>query len=518
MSYATTRRGAISDRRSLAAEAIVAAALVAAKLGIHLAFATRYGRHRDEYYFIDCGQHLAFGYVDHAPLVPWLAGLSTALFGDNLLMLRLPSILAGAGTLWLTILLSRRFGANVYGQALAGSAVLFAPAYLRMHGMLDLPAFEPLFWTVAALLLADLIDGADRRRWLLIGAVVGLGLMNKHTMLLWGLGVGVGLLATPLRADLRTRWPWLGAAIAFVIFTPNLVWQAQHGWPTLEFIQNMRETTLAQVPRHLFVAGQILYMGPLALPIWLCGLVYFFSDAGQRYRLLGWLFVTVLVVLTVMHAKPYYAAPAYPMVFAAGGAWLGRRFESRQALRTVFAAALIISSVVLGAITLPLFALSQVDATLERALGWVVRPVDLTHDMHDELGWAEQSAAVAEVFAGLSPDERETATIFTANYGQASALNLHGPVYGLPRATSGHMNHHLWGPDPSRPGPLVVVGLSSEDLAMLCERPREAGRITNPDAMESNIPIYVCREHVPLGIVWSKLARYHHGRVVYDPQ
>ncbi|MDH3844042.1 MAG: glycosyltransferase family 39 protein, partial [Myxococcales bacterium] len=489
-----------------------------AKLGIHLALATRYGRHRDEYYFIDCGQNLAFGYVDHAPLVPWLAGLSTALFGDSLLMLRFPSILAGAGTVWLAILLSRRFGANVYGQALAGLAVLFAPAYLRMHGMLDLPAFEPLFWTVAALLLADLIDGADRRRWLLIGAVVGLGLMNKHTMLLWGLGVGVGVLATPLRAHLRTRWPWLGAAIAFGIFTPNLVWQAQHGWPTLQFIQNMREMTLAEVPRHLFAAGQILYMGPLALPIWLCGLVYFFTDAGKRYRLFGWLFVTVLFALTVMHAKPYYSAPAYPMVFAAGGAWLGRWFESRHVLRNAFIAALIVSGLALGAITLPVFPLSKVDATLERALGWVVRPVDLTHDMHDEFGWAEQAAAVETVFAGLSPHERQTATIFTANYGQASALNLHGPAHGLPRATSGHMNHHLWGPDPSRPGPLIVVGLSSEDLAMLCEGPHEAGRIMNPDAMESNIPIYVCRDHVPLGTLWPKLARYHHGRAGYDAQ
>ncbi|MCZ6807300.1 MAG: glycosyltransferase family 39 protein, partial [Deltaproteobacteria bacterium] len=185
MSYLATVRGAIKDRRSLGTEAIVMAVLVVAKLGIHLALSTRYGRHRDEYYFIDCGQNLAFGYVDHAPLVPWLAGLSTALFGDSLLMLRLPSILAGAATVWLTILLARRFGANTYGQALAGMAVLFAPAYLRMHGMLDLPAFEPVFWTVAALLMADLIDGADRRRWLLIGGVVGLGLMGKHTMLLW---------------------------------------------------------------------------------------------------------------------------------------------------------------------------------------------------------------------------------------------------------------------------------------------------------------------------------------------
>lgn len=501
------------DQRDLRAGVLVIVVLVAAKLGIHLAMASRYGRHRDEYYFIDCGKNLAFGYVDHAPLVPWLAGLSTSFFGDSLLMLRLPSILAGAATLWLTILLARRFGSNAFGQALAGMGVLFAPAYLRMHGMLDLPAFEPVFWTVAALLIADLIDGADRRRWLLIGAVVGLGLMNKHTMLVWGFGVGVGVLATPLRTDLKTKWPWLGASIALLIFAPNLVWQAQHGWPTVEFIQNMRQATLAQIPKPLFLAGQVLYMGPLALPIWLCGFLYFFTDVGKRYRLFGWLFVAVLAVLTMTHAKPYYAAPAYPMMFAAGGAWLGHWFASRRVLRAVYASVLIASGLALGAMTLPVFELARVDAGIERLLGWVVRPMDLTHDMHDEVGWAEQATAVARVFDRLTPEEQRTATIFTGNYGEASALNLHGPAHGLPRATSGHMTHHLWGPDRSRTGPLIMVGASDEELAALCGAPEEVARITNPEALESNIPIYLCQDHRDLETAWPNLAHFHHGQV-----
>ena len=193
-------------------ERVVLITLVVLKLGMHLALAGRYGRHRDEYYFIDCGKNLAFGYVDHAPMVPWLAGLSTALFGDSLVMLRLPSILAGAAAVWLTVLLAQRFGANAYGQALAGIALLLAPAYLRMHGMLDIVAFEPLFWTVAAWVVADIVDGASAKRWLLVGVVVGLGLLNKHTMLLWGVGMFAGMVATPLRAQLKTPWPWLGAA------------------------------------------------------------------------------------------------------------------------------------------------------------------------------------------------------------------------------------------------------------------------------------------------------------------
>ena len=492
-------------------ERVVLAVLVLLKLGVHLALATRYGRHGDEYYFIDCGKHLAFGYVDHAPMVPWLAGLSTTLFGDSLVMLRLPSILAGAASVWLTIVLARRFGANVYGQALAGIAILLAPAYLRMHGMLDIVAFEPLFWTVAALLVADIIDGASPKRWLLVGVVVGLGLINKHTMLLWGFGMGVGMLATPLRNQLKTPWPWLGAAIALLIVSPNLAWQAANDWPTVEFVRMMGETVLARIPRQLFLAGQLLYFGIFAVPIWIAGLVYFFSDAGRRYRVFGVLFVTGIVVLTATHAKPYYSAPLMPMMFAGGGVVLGRWFESRRAARATYSIALVGSGVALSLLTLPLLPLSTVDATLEKMLGWVVRPRDLTHDMHNEFGWPEQAEVLADVFEQLAPEERESATIFTGEYGEASALNLHGKAYGLPRATSGHMTHYLWGPDETRPGPVVLVGAPAHALATICDRAEEVARIRHPVAREADVPIHICREHAPLHDVWPELKRYRHG-------
>jgi 4-amino-4-deoxy-L-arabinose transferase-like glycosyltransferase len=508
MDDSTSPKIASTERRR---EGVVLLVLVFLKLGIHLALATRYGRHGDEYYFIDCGKHLAFGYVDHAPLVPWLAGLSTMFFGDSLVTLRLPSILAGAAVMWLTIVLARRFGANAFGQALAGIALLLAPAYLRMHGMLDIVAFEPLFWTVAALLVADIIDGADGRRWLLVGAVAGLGLLNKHTMLLWGLGMGVGMLTTPFRAQLKTPWPWLGAAVAMVIVSPNLAWQAANDWPTVEFVRVMGETVLADIPRHLFLAGQLLYFGILAAPIWLAGVVYFFTDAGKRYRVFGVLFVTVMVVLTVTHAKPYYSAPAFPLVFAGGGAVLGRWFESRRASLAAYTVALVGSSLVLALVTLPLLPLSTVDAALEKTLGWVVPPVALTHDMHSEFGWPEQAELVAEVFETLTPEERETATIFAGKYNEASALNLHGKAYGLPRATSGHMTHYLWGPDEARPGPVVLVGASDKALATICDAPEEVARIRHQVAMEADVPIYVCREHAPLRDVWAQLKRYRHG-------
>lgn len=274
----------------------------------------------------------------------------------------------------------------------------------------------------------------------------------------------------------------------------------------------MGATVLAEIPRPLFLAGQVLYFGIFALPIWLAGLVYFFTDAGKRYRLFGYLFVSVLVVLTVTGAKPYYSAPAYPLVFAAGGAWLGQGFEPRRGLRAAFTVVLVGSGVLLGSFTLPLLPLSTVDAALGSALGSIVRPTDLTHDMHDELVWAEQVEVLASVFNELTPAEQKTATIFTANYGQASALNFHGGAHGLPRATSGYMTHYLWGPDDSRTGPVVVVGGSAKMLAKICHAPEEVARIRHDVAMESDVPIHVCREHASLEAVWPKLKRYRHWR------
>jgi hypothetical protein len=261
------------------------------------------------------------------------------------------------------------------------------------------------------------------------------------------------------------------------------------------------------------LAGQVLYFGILAVPIWLAGIAYFFTDAGKRYRALGVLFVTVLIVLTITRAKPYYSGPAFPLVFAAGGAVLGRWFDSRRALRGTYTVALCGTGVLLALITLPLLPLSTVDATAERLFGWAVPPMALTHDMHDEFGWPEQVEAVAEVFATLSADERETATIFTHKYDQASAVNLYGEAHGLPRASSGHMTHYLWGPDEARPGPVVLVGASAKELATICVAPEEVARFVHPVALDTDVPIYVCREHAALPTVWPELKKYVNGEV-----
>ncbi len=489
--------------------------LVFVKLAVHLALSGEYGYHRDELYFIECGRHLAWGYVDHPPLIGWIAALAGALFDHSLLGLRLFSTLAGGGAVLLCGLLVRELGGDWFAQVLAGVAMLLAPAFLRMGIMLNIVVFEPLFWTVGALLVVRILRGGSARLWLGVGVVVGIGLLNKHTMALWAVGLAVGLLCTPARRQLREPRLWLGVALAAAIAAPNLVWQANHDWATLEFIRTLREGILAAIPRHLFVLGQLLYMSPITLPLWGAGLWWLlFSERGRPYRALGVQFLTIAGVLVFSQAKPYYLSAAYPVLFAAGAVAAEQWMSDRPRRRVGAVVALVVCALPLAILSLPIAALQRVDRTFDAVLGGIVPPLALTHDLHDQYGWREKTQTVAEAFESLSPRERETATILAGNYGQTSAINFFGPRLGLPRAVSGHMTYYLWGPDPQRQAPVIMLGVPPRAAALVCEHPREAGRADHPLAVpfERNLPVLVCdAPRAALTTLWPQLKSYTHG-------
>jgi hypothetical protein len=379
--------------------------------------------------------------------------------------------------------------------------------------MLCIPVFEPLFWTLASLLVLRLVRGGDRRLWLAVGAVVGAGLLNKHSMLLWVAGLGAGMLLTPLRRELARPWPWLGLGVALLIASPNLLWQLQNDWATFHFLRHLSEGVLAGVPRSLFLLGQVLYMHPLTLPIWLAGLWFCFTAEEGRYRVFGWSFVAVVSALLVTGAKPYYLAPAYPLLFAAGGAWIGERLRA-PALRVVSIAALAIGGVLLASLSVPVFSVERIDRVLDPALGWVVEPRNLTSELHDEHGWREQVAVVARVHASLSPDEQEGALVLTGNYGQAGAVDLFGRDRGLPPAASGHMSYHDWGIPPGRGEVVIAYGFRRETLERLFADVRQIDRIDHPLAMprERDLAVYLCRApRGPLSEAWPSLRRDWHG-------
>ena len=340
---AATARG-----RVLSATAILAG-LAAIKLFAQFAGVAHYGFFRDELYYMACGQHLAWGYIDQPPLIALVAWFERHLFGNSLLSVRLLPILAGAAVVFLTGILAREFGARRYGQFLAASAILWAPAYFAFDSFLSMNAFEPLFWLLCACIVARIVKGASPKWWLAFGAVAGIGIENKHTMILFGFALVAGLILAGQARLLLSKWIWIGGAIALALFLPNLLWEASHDWPQIEVVRNAQLYKNIPISPLRFLADQILFLSPIALPVWTGGLVWLlFSAKGRPFRFFGFAYLIVVAVFIVLDGKSYYVLPAYPMLMAAGGAAIEDLVEANawRWLRTALPVLLVIAGLV----------------------------------------------------------------------------------------------------------------------------------------------------------------------------
>lgn len=496
------------ERRAIA----LVLSLLAAKALVHLALVTRYGYHGDELYFLECGRHLAFGYVDHPPLIPWIARLADAL-GGGLLVLRLPAIVAGTGTLALTALLVREWGGGTFAQGVALLSLLVAPAHLRLGSMLNIPIVEVFLCTAVAYLVARALKRGERWTWVLAGFALGLAILAKHSSILWAAALVFGIVVSPARKVLATRWPWAGAAIAFLLVLPNFQWQAENGFASLEFMRLLRHEVLALQGRGLFIAGQLLYFHPFTVPVWLAGLGLAFSPRGRAVRPFAVLFLAMFAFLLLAGGKPYYLASAYPALLAAGGIASEGLLATRRRLRWGFVGALAASGAALAVLTLPALPLRTVDRAIESVLGWAVPAMALTHDMHGMFGWEAHAATIESVYRSLPENERNQVSVLAGSYSQAAGVNWFRRET-TPRAVSGHMTYYLWGPDGDRGKVLIAYGLPLELLARHYDRCEERARIDVPLARpwDTDLPVYVCRE--PSGTMdrlWPELRRFGHS-------
>ncbi|HEY1435239.1 MAG TPA: glycosyltransferase family 39 protein, partial [Thermoanaerobaculia bacterium] len=334
-------------------------ALAAVKLAAHLLIASRYGIFRDELYFLACGEHLDWGYVDQPPLIAAIAWFARHVLGESLFALRLLPALAGAGKIVLAGLLARALGGGRYAQGLAALAVLVAPIYLGIDHLLTMNAFEPLFWMGGALCVIRWIQTGNERLWLGFGVLMGLGLLNKQTTLSFGFAVAAGLLLSPARRAFAKPGIWIGGALAALIALPNVVWMARHGFPMLELLENIRrsgrDVTLAPLA---FLGEQALFLLPLTAPIWIAGIGWFlFARDGRPYRCLGWTWLVFEATLVVTHGRTYYAAPIFPLYLAAGGVAFERLLSDRSRavafLKPAFAALVAVGGIVFAPMFLP---------------------------------------------------------------------------------------------------------------------------------------------------------------------
>jgi len=477
--------------------------LAALAVLIHFLFNRQYGYFRDELYYAACGEHLAWGYVDHAPLVAVASQFSRTLFGDSLFALRLLPALSAAPKVLLAGWMAREVGGGRFSQFFSALLVVLAPIYLTFDNFLSMNAFEPVFWMLCAAIVLRILNGGSPRLWLLFGLVAGLGLLNKHSMLFFGSGLALGLLLTAARRQFAHLEIWLGAAIALLIFLPNLLWETHNGYPTIALLRTVIGSKYTTISPLSFIGEQFLLVNPLAAPIWLAGLWFFLADkAGRQYAVLGIAYLVVLFEMIMLHGKIYYLAPAYIMLLAAGAVWCERQVFSRAAprLKPLVVTPLVIAGVVAAPLAMPILPVVTAvkyckffgvqDIKVENV------PLDsLPQLFGDMFGWREQVEAISRAVHSLPTEEQSRATLLAYNYGEAGAIDYLGKHYGLPTAISGHNQYGYWGPRGASGEIVIAIGFTKSRLDQSFAEVLPFETISPAYALpeESALTIYICR-------------------------
>ncbi|MEU8899007.1 glycosyltransferase family 39 protein [Nocardia sp. NPDC048505] len=461
------------------------------------AFADRYGYHRDEMYFLAAGRRLAWGYPDQPPFTPLVARAMSELDAESLVLLRVPAILAATLVVLCTGWLAREFGGGRAAQALAASAVAGAALVLGVGHMLSTAVFDLAAWSVLALLVVKLVNGADRRWWLVLGVVAGLGLQNK-ALLVFPLIVLAGALASiGPREIFASRYFPIAVGIAGVIWLPYLVWQADNDWPQWELSRAIAGGSSGTSGSPLeFVLLQFGLMGPLLVPLWLFGWWRLWRE--RRYRAFAVGYVALFVLYLVTGGKAYYLGGMYPILLAAAAvpvaAWFG---DSR--MRRAGAIFVVTLNATLSAVLfLPVLPVSELrDAPV----------LAVNYDAGETIGWPRFAAQIGRVRSGLGP----SVAILTSNYGEAGAVERYGAEYDLPTPHSGHNAYWWWGPPSDAAAEVITIGIETDRLSALFAECRPAGRIDNGldiDNDEQGEPISVCtRPRRPWSELWPELRR-----------
>ncbi len=516
--------------------------LGAAALAFHLWVSGGYDYFSDELYFIACGQHLALGYVDQPPLLPFLVRAERELFGDSLIGLRLVPTLAAAALTVLSAEAARRFGGGLFARWLAGLAVLIAPVFLGVAQTFSTDSLQPLSWLATSLVLIDAIRRPRLAAWCALGAIAGVAFLDKYSIAFFLVAAAIGLSLTRERRVLARHGPWIAAGLTLLIALPNLIWQQVHGWPFLELnARAINGRNIAYDPLA-YLLQQVLLVGPLAAPIWLAGLAGFAfwpRLAVQRWIAIAW--VALMAMMVLLHGKNYYPAGVYPILLAGGAVVIEAGVKS-MAARAAIGTAILLGDAILLPFASPVLPVDRFIA-YQQAIGTAAGlnkrtaamdnlPLGLLPANYASMfGYREIAAAVGRTYQALPPTDRARAVFFGRSYAEAAAVEVFGGPWGSPPAISGHNNYFLWGPGghdgevvlllstAPRAGLLEAYGGSTigspdvirQQLLATFASAEPVAQIDNPYAQpfERGLTLWLCRgPKTPLAKDWSRFKHF----------
>ena len=488
----------LSRHESRLATVVLYGGAAAAVFALHLAINGNLGFHTDELYYLDCGRHPAFGYVDFPPIVPLLARLETGLLGVTPWALRiLPGLLSGL----LVALFGayvRRLGGSLWVQAIALIAGIAAPYIVGSGDVYQTVIFDIATGMVAMYWFLCLVLDRKPKYWIYLGITLGIGLEVKYTILGIIAGILVAVLLTPsLRQELRTRYPWIAAAIVLLIWAPNLAWQVVNGFPTVAYVAN-HQGSGGGIGVYLIEFG--LYVA-LLLPVWIAGLISIFRS--RPLRPIG-IASVVPLVLFLFVGKSYYAAATIPVVMAQGLMGLSRL--KRPGLRTTLNVAVVAASVLtfaaLAQLTLPITPASQLHAT----------GLDTRSEVFaDSVGWDDIASQVTQIYRNLPVSQRTNTVIISAYYGVPGALHIYGDPRILPDVISPQLSDWYWLPPNLTATSALMVDYAPSDVAWMCDSPELISHLTVPyqvAGLEQGAPVIFCQLKAPIATIWRRLRNF----------
>ena len=479
----------------------------------HLIANPHYGFFRDELYFIICGFHPQWGYVDQPPVTPLLAA-ATQLFGHSLFLLRaLAAVFAGA-SVYVVCTLALEFGGGAFALTLAAICALLSPVLAAFAEKVGTDMVGLWLWPLAALYIVRMVKGGDLRQWLYVGLAIGISAESKYSVLFFAAAFLLALLITPERRILFSKWFAAGVALAVLIALPNFIWQAANGFPMWELLRNGQLGKNVILSPAEFVLAEVLITNPLFAIVWLSGLIWALMRAELRF--LGYGFVLLIVFMIAFKAKHYYPADVYPIMFALGGVAIESWTQRVKFMRPAVAAVAVLAGLVLLPYVEPILP-EETFIRFNQALGPKVgmgvvvtehtKQTWMTQDFADMHGWPELAATVQRVYDALPPAERAQAVAVASNYGEASAIEFfsHVPVI------SGHNQYFLWGTKGFSGNVILDVGGDCGAKDHLFRQAERAATFSAPHIMpyEEGKPIMLCRGiKVPLAKIWPGVKAY----------
>jgi hypothetical protein len=460
-----------------------------------------YGIFRDELYYLACANRPDIGYVDHPPLSIWILALWKSLFGDSTFGIRIVPAIITSVIVFIIGLFTVRLGGNKVAVIISTVAVMLSPIFLGMNTIYSMNTFDFLFWIASAYIFLRIVQTGNSKLWLLLGVVIGLGLLNKTSMLWLCAGIFVGIVFTPLRKELKTKYPYIAAVSALIIFSPYIIWNITHDFAHLEFMRNAASRKYDGLTPASFILDQILILNPLSILIWLPGIFfYFINKEGKQFRAVGFVWLTTFIILFINgHSKGEYIAAAYQILFTGGAVLIEKLSYNKSWLKYAVVIPIVVSGMLIAPFARPLL---QVEKFLEYQNAIGLKPpsnegheTELPQFYADMFGWEELAKIVSKAYLSLPEEEREKTIVYCSNYGKAGALEYYSRKYPLPKVICPHNSYWYWWPDDKKYATVIIIGGENEEHLEALEEVYETDFHQTKYAMpyENNLTIFIGR-------------------------